>query len=456
MERQKETTVRSTASYNWGMLVGAAALTITMLLAGWRQANPPWKRYTGSAEIRTLTPTLTGKPELCLTCHDGIEEIDEAHPTETFGCVRCHGGDGLSLDKEAAHKGMYGDGNPADLGEVSSGCGGSECHSGAEADQRDHIQRVSRSVQATYAGAINNVLHDFNVVDQSGPYYGIVSAADDQVIYSDAVSALLAFDPAAFNNSQISKFGQECLTCHLTAEPSQQPFYFRGTGCAACHVTYALDGMYHGGDPTIPRDQTGYPELHRMTIQIPYSTCNSCHNRGNYSLAQMRFHPRTDLDVATLSSDPTTERLATYYQPIGQYTKCEWELDCIDCHTSREAMGDGDIHLSQATAQTVQCKTCHGTLTEPPVVVSITDPNDLVIRISNLNSNFDVQEGDQVIQAPDGSLMGWVKMEDGELVEVGQVTGTWYEVPQVIGSACQQKPDQQESSACHECHRYEP
>jgi hypothetical protein len=35
---------------------------------------------------------------------------------------------------------------------------------------------------------------------------------------------------------------------------------------------------------------------------------------------------------------------------------------------------------------------------------------------------------------------------------VGKATGTRYSVPQVKGSACTQKPDQQESRYCHECH----
>jgi hypothetical protein len=436
------------------ILIGSVLLIAALALAAWRQANPAWKQYTGSAEVRVITPSLSGEPEMCLTCHDGIEEIDEAHPVEAFGCVRCHGGDRLALDQAQAHAGMYGGGNPSDLSVVSQGCGGGDCHGGAEADQRDHIQRVSHSVQATYAGAVNRLLRDFNVPVPEDSHYGIIAAADTQVNHPDAVSMLLAFDAASFDNPSISAFGQKCQTCHLTAEPIQQPFYYRGTGCAACHVSYGLDGRYTGGDPTISHDATGHPSQHRMTTQIPYTTCNTCHNRGNYSLAQMSFLPRTDLDLASLPSDAEALRLATYYQPIGQFTQCEWELDCIDCHTSREVMGDGDIHLTQASAQSVQCQTCHGTLTKPPTIATISDPDDPAIRLANLNPHYDVQVGDQVVLAPDGTLMGWLQLQDGRLVQISQVTGTRYEVPPVMGSACQQQEDQQESRYCHECHTY--
>jgi hypothetical protein len=33
---------------------------------------------------KSITPTLTNKPEVCLTCHDGIEEISPSHPVQTF------------------------------------------------------------------------------------------------------------------------------------------------------------------------------------------------------------------------------------------------------------------------------------------------------------------------------------------------------------------------------------
>ncbi len=138
--------------------VGSAVVAIALILAAFRQAHPRWTRYTNSPEVRILTPTLTGQPELCLTCHNGIEEISAAHPIEAFGCVICHGGDALSLDEEGAHHNLYGGRNPSDLATVVQACGGADCHGGEPAHARDHIARVERSVQATYAGAINLVL----------------------------------------------------------------------------------------------------------------------------------------------------------------------------------------------------------------------------------------------------------------------------------------------------------
>ena len=66
--------------------LSSLALLLGLALAGYRQSLTP--------NPQPLTPTLTGQPELCLTCHTGIEEISASHPVEVFGCARCHGGEG--------------------------------------------------------------------------------------------------------------------------------------------------------------------------------------------------------------------------------------------------------------------------------------------------------------------------------------------------------------------------
>jgi len=139
----------------------ALALVIVMALAFARQADAP--------AAKSITPSLTGRPELCLTCHDGIEEISASHPQEAFGCVTCHGGNALALDADLAHAGMRGGKNPSDFRVVEASCGGSECHSGSAEDQRDHIHRSTTSIQATYAGAIAQVRRSFG--GQYSPLY---------------------------------------------------------------------------------------------------------------------------------------------------------------------------------------------------------------------------------------------------------------------------------------------
>ena len=74
-------------------------------------------RSAQAAEVSivSLTPGQTGQAEVCLTCHLGMEGTSASHPVEAFGCVSCHGGQRLALDKDAAHTGLVGDGNPGRL-----------------------------------------------------------------------------------------------------------------------------------------------------------------------------------------------------------------------------------------------------------------------------------------------------------------------------------------------------
>lgn len=404
---------------------------------------------------KSITPSLTGKPELCLSCHDGIEEISAAHPVDTFGCVTCHGGNALALDADLAHEGLRGGKNPSDFRVVEASCGGSQCHSGSAADHRDHIQRSISSVQATYAGAIAQVRRAFGAQSDDVARFGVFAISDEEVISDRAIHSLSAFDPATNGDPQpVIEFAARCLNCHLSAEPIAQPYYYRSTGCAACHVEYASDGLYRGTDPTIDSTEPGHASAHRLTTAIPYTTCNTCHNRGNYSLRQMAFLPRDDLPTAGL---PLPEdRVHDYYQPIGQFTKCEWELDCIDCHTSTEAMGDGDLYSSKSDIQYIQCKTCHGTLTEVPLTATITDPNDIVLRRAQLNGHYSLDVGDTVLITDRGEKLGSIHVEQGDrIVQTLKVSGQQLEVPLVIGTACKQKPDEQASHYCHECHAFE-
>ena len=116
------------------IVLASAALLLVLLAAAWIQ-------FRGPTPL-ALTPTLTGQVEYCLTCHRDLPEISQPHPVQTFGCVRCHGGERLALDADLAHSSMRGGANPADLSVVEASCGGNDCHSGDPADAtRSHPAR---------------------------------------------------------------------------------------------------------------------------------------------------------------------------------------------------------------------------------------------------------------------------------------------------------------------------
>lgn len=397
------------------LFIGSTLLLIVILFA--------WQQSSRAPKPISLTPTLSGQPEYCLTCHADLPEISKSHPLQTFGCVSCHGGERLALNAELAHSSMRGGANPSDLSVVEMSCGGTSCHSGSEAENRDHIQRVMTSVQSTYAGAIANIRFTFGAQSDLNAYFGINAIKDEQTL--TGIKALSAFDPAVETNPMIQKFGENCLTCHINAVPREEEAYARQTGCAACHTT----------------------EQHKLTTAIPYTQCNACHNRGNYDLRSMTFVERTDQPAS---------RIQDYYQPIAQFTRCEYTLDCVDCHTRNEVMGDGDIHANQKDIQYVQCQTCHGTINQLPQTKTITDPNDIALKMEFLNPVSNLKAGDTILITEKGEpLWNTRVLPNGTYELIGKATNLRFNFRPVMGTACEQKPDEQGSQYCHACHAVE-
>jgi hypothetical protein len=397
------------------LTIASGFLLFTLALVWWLDARQP--------QPVELIPTLTGQPEYCLTCHADLPEISPSHPVKTFGCVICHGGERLALDADLAHSSMRGGANPSDLSVVQASCGGDKCHSGSVADERDHIQRVMTSVQSTYAGAIASIRYTFGAQPNLKAYFGIAAITDEQT--QTGITSLAAFDPASESNPSIQKFGENCLTCHLHTKPREGLAYERQTGCAACHAT----------------------GKHTFSTAIPYTQCNACHNRGNYDLQTMTFVER---------SDQSTKRIDNYYQPIAQFTKCEYTLDCVDCHTRTEVMGDGDLHANQKSIEYVQCKTCHGTPTELPLTKTLSDPNDIAFRLALLNPVVDLKLGDTILVTDKGEpLWNTRALPDGSYEMIGKATQQYFTFRPVRGSGCTQNGQDQSSAYCHECHAVE-
>jgi hypothetical protein len=272
-------------------------------------ANQPWQNWIRKFDsqlnvtpipvaIRALVPSLTAKPELCISCHVGIEDISAAHPAETFGYIICRGGEPLALDKDRAHSTLRGGRNPSDLSIAGQSCELSNCHGGYPDEEQNHVDRIMKSIQATYVGGIAVVRYAFGAQKSQAALFGIHSISDPNKNFPRKALGPLAMFPSALGSGSIDVKLASCLNggCHLwTNPPRPQPYMCRSSGCAACHYLYADDGLYRGNDPTIPRSDPGHGLARRLTTAIPYSQCDHCHNRGNYSLKTMLFDFRDAL-----------------------------------------------------------------------------------------------------------------------------------------------------------------
>jgi hypothetical protein len=325
----------------------------------------------------------------CTACHAGIEDM---HPWEPLGCVQCHGGDGTRADKESAHVrarlGLPGDErvlepgfdppavrfrNPSDLRVVDQTCGG--CHG-------RQVERLGTSLHGTTAGHLNDGLYENGLLDRRQSRYSLFAARDEDgergpfgLASLDALDRLRVPRDARTLGDHFADLPRKaCAQCHLYSEgvavPGRlgQDGLYRGGGCAACHVTYADDGLSLSADAVAPRGEPGHPLRHQMTIAPPVATCTHCHvgdaaiGNGFRGLAQLYPQQPAGPDVPG-----TTPSLVAGQFMIRDPLLTPPDVHgargmaCIDCHTSRDVMGDGDLYGAMEQAVEIECTDCHGT-----------------------------------------------------------------------------------------------
>jgi hypothetical protein len=305
------------------------------------------------ASIAAAAPKGDG----CVTCHAGIED---AHPKKPLTCTQCHRGDAKAPDATRAHAGMWA--NPSDLRVVTQTCG--TCH-------QTIAGKVKASIMAHRSGT------------QSGTLFpnGLQPTREDVQFSMAAVAttpgvplpkdhplpkgALARLEPLpTFKESGNVFFDllrKECTSCHLWTKPKALKGNMRATGCAACHMPYAEDGKYQGGDVAIVRDKPGRPMRHTLTKQVPITQCATCHNGGGRAAMNFRGMmeaPPEGKQTFVYDQDLLHGHAYTPQTPDVHFTK---GLACIDCHTEREMHGDGQIYAKRTYEVEIRCETCHGT-----------------------------------------------------------------------------------------------
>lgn len=336
----------------------------------------------------------------CLACHEGISAIASGAMAEALAafsggdaereCVLCHEGRAGEASKERAHEGLVA--NPGSLWATSIGLGCGKCHSDrgalttlhgrplpeptggslmsvvsrqtdpSGASGRNHAYRIQRALMAQETGKAFLVsasaglvkdrprFTDFAVDDPDGAvpcvgspaYREFVARAEKQgfLLRLDRGQGYPTFEEAeALTGNPVQAayadtYRKDCARCHLWGEGKAATGERRSSGCSACHVLNAPDGQTFDDDPTVPDDRPGHPLRHRLVLAIPEEQCNHCHTRG----------------VLTLHSD--------VHQQAG--------VGCVDCHTSIDVHGDGNIYGAIPHQLEVRCEDCHGTREAAP------------------------------------------------------------------------------------------
>ncbi|WP_461208219.1 hypothetical protein [Desulfocurvus sp. DL9XJH121] len=258
----------------------------------------------------------------CAACHAGIEHIGPGHPES---CATCHLPPGLRASGPAAHEDIIA--NPGAPEHADAACG--PCHPA-------EVRGVRASPHATLAGLIERTRAQWGA--RARPAAAPYGVGPDSTPPPPGAPAPRS--PAMLVDDFLRMY---CLRCHLGERGPDEPGLRRSRGCGACHMAYAADGRYAGGDAALAGAPAGRPARHELRIPRDGAPCLACH-RGNHTGADL--HGLFQLDPACVGPGSGNEhRLARDVHVLRG-------MRCPDCHDGRRTMGLG--------GEPPSCRGCHG------------------------------------------------------------------------------------------------
>ncbi len=440
----------------------------------------------------------------CVVCHEGNPDAskkDDAHlnmfpnPGAMWvvstgkGCGKCHSGRN-DLKTLKTHQMPHPTGG--ELMEVVSTATDPSGLSGS-----NHVYRMQRGLMATEFGKASHTLMsngvvpkgdykfaDYHMDDPDGlvPMVGTEdykefirkSILEKFIKPADSSQSIPTFDKGMklWNDEVKSAFSdyyrKECGRCHVWEEGRRKRGDLRAGGCSACHVLYTNDGIYEGNDPTIPKDKPIHPMKHEITLKIPATQCNHCHTRGKRIgttyVGAFEFDYKTDGKAPPWDEEGNAQDLlyTKDYLKVREDVHFERGMQCIDCHTSIDVHGDGNLYPTTLYQVEIQCADCHGTPEKYPWELPVgfgtpvtldgerglfnTDTASyLLTSRGNPRSNL-IKNGDQAVLTSyyDGTK------HDIPLLKEKQIHNTWKtEQGKVAMSIVNQHIDKLECYSCH-------
>ncbi len=402
--------------------------------------------------ILTFSITVDAEEERCSGkgCHAGIETPSQS--MAFISCTGCHYGSGNASVKEEAHSGEFYR-NPSSLWIIERTCG--KCHA-------PHVDKVKKSLMATTAGIISGTEWAWAAKDTRNGTHGVYGVedldGDAPTAGSEEYKKYMAERGWAIKklegiptynetrNPAYDYLRKECLRCHLWTEGTKRLGDYRASGCAACHVPYNDEGLYKGNDSAINKTIAGKMERHIITNTPESRQCDSCHNRGkrigkSYQGLMEDTYGSPFNEKGELQKPLHGKR----YLYVKEDLHYERGLECMDCHTSIDMHGDGNIYDTTLKQVEIECEDCHGTPDKYPWEINGIKDDFLLTERGNIRKNVKkAGDGAVLISKYTGKehnvpLLKKIKNENSWKTEAGKVAMA--SIPQHI-----------EKNECYACH----
>lgn len=378
---------------------------------------------SGSTELEEINsiPKVLERRESCLVCHDQMQGFSPAHDPQAIGCISCHQGDPFTMSKNAAHKGMIL--IPGNLTDANRSCGTRECHP-------EITERIHKNIMTTMSGVISVDRFVFDELKLPEGYFHIndlkQTAADNHV-------------------------RDLCANCHLgnkKTELGKITQISRGGGCNACHLNYSEQGLDEL-DKNYPLKSDTEINFHpSLDIQITNEHCFGCHSRSGRISTNYKGWHETQLDMSEVKNDDNYVILED--QRVSKKMQADVHQEagmlCIDCHTSYETMGDGQLHEHKEEQLKVSCKDCH--YSDKPFTISRTQLDLESKKIVDLR-NYQQTEFLKTSKSEQALINTFIDVQ-GNAKMIGKSLGKLHQIKPSI-AVCTEG-DSHSSLDCNSCH----
>ena len=460
-------------------------------------------RITNTSVNHTVKDREISEEKGCLSCHDGIETInDRMQPFllsfakqkykrgKGYECAICHEGNPASGKKEEAHNSLIP--NPSSMWVLHEGKGCAKCHDskgsittlmgkplnqpvGGELISQqppslepsgtlgiDYTYRMSMSLHSLMTGIASKTLSsngvipkgtfpygNFDMVDTDGPipkvgsekykewvgkainagYLRRLEKVDEIPDFEEGVKVFGSEEKAGFSDT----YRKQCARCHVWGEGRNERGDLRASGCAACHILYGNDGKYEGSDPNIKNNGTRpHPLRHRITNAIPAAQCTHCHTRGRRIgttfVGMFEYDYVTDGHAPPFDehAKPQETLFTKEYLHVRKDVHFERGMECVDCHTSIDVHGDGNIYPATVYQAEITCYDCHGTPKEYPWELPVGYGTPVILEGSRGIYKDGLKE--YLLTSRGNVKASWIREEDKAYV-FSLYTGKKHEIP---------------------------
>lgn len=358
---------------------------------------------------------FTNQTSSCVECHKFIEAASTTHAD----CVACHGGNPLEHTKRASHRGMFGPKNPASPQHWDKTCGA--CH-------LYQLNRVKANLMYTATGMIKNTQLTWEGED------GQLYSSQGGDVYDARGNPLTLKPVAELDHLSGELYRKFCSQCHVAQGADDVYASSHASGCAACHFPYNDTATYEGKDTAIT-EKTPYAASHAMEKLPDNKVCSRCHNRsGRIALSYQGLYDGNNSMVPTKNGLPgpvmlSGARNATHITPDVHAAA---GMDCIDCHTSRDIMGDGYAYQNMYLQTEISCEDCHGGANVPRYR-EIAKENDEALRESK-SYKMQMRPGMKMLLTAKGRSYSNVFYQDGVVQVLGKRSGKIFKSKVITGT----------------------